>query len=126
MSRDERPRFYPYLCRQPPVCFSRSKRGHFGRSCNPQSRGSSSHHKQIYKNVLHATRFCPVDLFVSFYLFVAGFTTFPLPLLAVTRRVFLTTPYNLSQDGFLVRPGWRVLPSLFFFLCSFCLGAFHS
>ena len=37
----------------------------------------------------------------------------PFPLLAVTRRELLTTPYNLSQDGFLVRPGGRVLPSLF-------------
>ena len=45
---------------------------------------------------------------------LVGFThPLPPPLLAVTRRELLTTPYNLSQDGFLVRPGGRVLPSLF-------------
>ena len=56
----------------------------------------------------------PFFLFVRFLLFICGIYLFFPPLLAVTRRESLTTPYNLSQDGFLVRPGWRVLPSLFF------------
>ena len=32
LSRDERPRFFPYPRRQPLVCFSCGKRGHFPRS----------------------------------------------------------------------------------------------
>ena len=46
LSRDERPRFFPYPRRQPPVCFSCGKRGHFARSCNSQSRDGASYRKQ--------------------------------------------------------------------------------
>ena len=66
---------------------------------------------------------CPV-----FSVRLVGFThppPPPSPLLAVTRREFLTTPYNLSQDGFLVRPGGRVLPSLFLG-ALFCLESTFS
>lgn len=62
-------------------------------------------------------------MFVSFYLIVVGFTSFPLPLLAVTKREFLTTPCKLSQYGF---PGPARLAGvvlLFLFLGSFCLGS---
>ena len=46
LSRDERPRFFPYPRRQPPVCFSCGKQGHFARSCNSQSRDGASYRKQ--------------------------------------------------------------------------------
>ena len=39
-------RFFPYPRRQPPVCFSCGKRGHFVRSCNSQSRDGASYRKQ--------------------------------------------------------------------------------
>ena len=56
---------------------------------------------------------CPVFFSVR----LVGFThPPPPPLLAVTRRELLTTPYNLAQDGFVVWPGGRVLPSLFLVL----------
>ena len=46
LPKDERPRFFPYPRRQPPVCFSCGKRGHFARSCNSQSRDGASYRKQ--------------------------------------------------------------------------------